>query len=411
MTYINSASLLQETYQLAVEASHQFYRPTMLLLQSQLADVLPPAERIPVLRDICEHHVDYLRAFNLPDSELGNIYLECLSLIHYNEIIARLMQKPSCQALLKDNNKDVALPKLEQFIYLQSLRDMDIAHYVTFVEAYALFCNKHDEHPVLAMPELSFAILQTRNCLGQLYAEDITEFCKHLYIAESVRLHELGLIKDNECMDIHTFDAAFRNRCFDEYIRLRLFSIKEEMDVDNDRLFPPTEQDYMNRLLVEESSAYNRIVGMEQFRGSEAYAREWYDGKPSVIKMSGYFIQYLQHRLTNPAPFASVPGTSATGASPLCSDASRPSSAPTSAFLWPDNYYTATATDEDKHTFEEFLRSFCSKKTKTISADVKNYLKAKAAAGIITRPGQIIDEYNLVKAFGYPYKDKAYYNA
>lgn len=45
-----------------------------------------------------------------------------------------------------------------------------------------------------------------------------------------------------------------------------------------------------------------------------------------------------------------------------------------------------------------------------MTADIKNYLKVKEDQGIIIRPKQINAEFEIVKLFGYPYKDKAYYN-
>lgn len=294
MASINPAELVRETYQCVVESSEKLYRPFMLLLHSQLADAMEPQERIAVLSDICDHHVDYLLPFNLPNSELGSIYLECKSLIHYNEILISLLEKPANRSTLQCN-KDLPRPKLEQYIYMQSLRDLDIRHYMAFIQAYALYCRKHQEHPDMFIPTLSFAMLQTWNCLDQMYSTDIISFCKHLYMGESVRQHEIGLLGDNECLNIRTLEVAFRNRCFDEYIRIRLKAIKTEMDADNDRLYPPTELDYMQELLHEDSCVYEREVGFEQFRGSQAYHDSYYIGRPDVLKMAGYFIQYLRN--------------------------------------------------------------------------------------------------------------------
>lgn len=78
-------------------------------------------------------------------------------------------------------------------------------------------------------------------------------------------------------------------------------------------------------------------------------------------------------------------------------------------YQWP--FYTAYATEEDKHTFEEFLRKLCSSNKKSLTRDIKDYLKSKVEAGIITRPSQQNTEFEILQQFGYPYGNKAYYAA
>lgn len=78
-------------------------------------------------------------------------------------------------------------------------------------------------------------------------------------------------------------------------------------------------------------------------------------------------------------------------------------------FLWP--LYTASATDDDKQTFEDYLRKLCASKKKSLTKDIKNYLKAKSDVRIISRPEQQNTEYDIIKRFGYPFGEKAYYAA
>lgn len=81
----------------------------------------------------------------------------------------------------------------------------------------------------------------------------------------------------------------------------------------------------------------------------------------------------------------------------------------TPVYAWP--YYTTKATDEDRHTFEDFLRSLCKSNKKSLTRDIKDYLKSKVDAGIITRPSQQNTEFEILQQFGYPYGNKAYYAA
>lgn len=78
-------------------------------------------------------------------------------------------------------------------------------------------------------------------------------------------------------------------------------------------------------------------------------------------------------------------------------------------YHWPT--YSSQATDEDKIIFENHLREICKIKKRSLSKDVKSYLKLKENDGIIIRPSQINTEYEYVKKFGYPYQESAYYSA
>lgn len=76
---------------------------------------------------------------------------------------------------------------------------------------------------------------------------------------------------------------------------------------------------------------------------------------------------------------------------------------------WP--YFTSKATEEDKHTFENFLLKLCSKEMKGISREIKNYLELKQKAGIIARPESAAIEIEALRLFGYKAPEKTYYNA
>lgn len=72
--------------------------------------------------------------------------------------------------------------------------------------------------------------------------------------------------------------------------------------------------------------------------------------------------------------------------------------------------YTAKATDEDKRIIEDFLRRTCAKKDKSMTAQIKKYLRLKQSDGLLVLPLQLQDEYDIVCQFGYSYKLKTYKN-
>lgn len=78
---------------------------------------------------------------------------------------------------------------------------------------------------------------------------------------------------------------------------------------------------------------------------------------------------------------------------------------------WPENYYELNVSDEEKNTFENHLYRLCNDKKKSLTKDVVNYLKLKENQNIIKRPEQINTEFEIIKGFGYPYKESAYYKA
>ena len=76
---------------------------------------------------------------------------------------------------------------------------------------------------------------------------------------------------------------------------------------------------------------------------------------------------------------------------------------------WP--YYTDKATNEDKRYFEKQLRKFCSSAKRSATKDLKNYLALKVLEGIIIRPTQTNDEWEILRLFGYNKAQKTYYNS
>lgn len=77
-------------------------------------------------------------------------------------------------------------------------------------------------------------------------------------------------------------------------------------------------------------------------------------------------------------------------------------------FLWPT--YTAKANEEDKRTFESYLRKLCASNKRSATAEIKAYLTLKEKQELIIRPKQINNEYDILMTLGYSKSSKAYYN-
>lgn len=76
---------------------------------------------------------------------------------------------------------------------------------------------------------------------------------------------------------------------------------------------------------------------------------------------------------------------------------------------WP--YYTEKANLKDKEFFEKQLRKLCTSTRRSATKDLKNYLALKVSEGIIIRPTQTNDEWEILKLFGYNKAQKTYYNS
>lgn len=80
---------------------------------------------------------------------------------------------------------------------------------------------------------------------------------------------------------------------------------------------------------------------------------------------------------------------------------------PDSPFLWPD--YRDSATDSQKHRFEEKLKQLIAAHKKDMTVQIKQWLHDNEH--VILRPRHTKTEYEYLKRFGYPRGQSAYYFA
>lgn len=146
-------------------------------------------------------------------------------------------------------------------------------------------------------PIIEYFLYSSRN-YNKLYFDNIYDFSRNLFLAESFRQYLVtGKMNTDAPLTFVDIKRKIRNACFDEYIRLRLAQIEAEMDDDNSLLLDPTIDDLYQELYNQESSVVNREQMFEDFRGSQAYHDRWYRGRPEVLQMIKYFIDYLNWKM------------------------------------------------------------------------------------------------------------------
>jgi len=72
--------------------------------------------------------------------------------------------------------------------------------------------------------------------------------------------------------------------------------------------------------------------------------------------------------------------------------------------------YTAKASPEDRQTIEDYLRRICTKAERSMTAQLKKYLRQKQKDGYLVLPLLIKDEWEIVCQFGYNKTLKTYQN-
>lgn len=148
-------------------------------------------------------------------------------------------------------------------------------------------------------PMIEYFLYSSRN-RDQLPFDNIYDFSRNLFLAESFRQYLVtGKMYTSEPMTFGDFKRRLRNACFEEYIRLRLEQIREELDDDNWQLLDPTDEDCFEELYKREKSVYDRETMFEDFRGSQAYRERYFRGRPEVLNMMEYFMKYLEWKMEN----------------------------------------------------------------------------------------------------------------
>lgn len=148
-------------------------------------------------------------------------------------------------------------------------------------------------------PMIEYFLYSSRN-RDQMPFENIYDFSRNLFLAESFRQYlTTGKMYTSAPLGFADIKRKLRNACFEEYIRLRIAQIEAEMEDDNLLLLDPTTEDYYQELYQQERSVVDREEMFESFRGSQAYSARYYRGRPEVLQMIQYFMEYLNWKMQN----------------------------------------------------------------------------------------------------------------
>lgn len=282
--------LLQTAYTWSKDTTLEVRYPVIYNLQNMLSQWTDYNTRIAALEDICKHHVEYLRPLGVPDQVCASIYLDCNSLICYNKALVQLLKQKSNQHVIAVN-QDMNKLDLEGYIYTYSLCDLDISYFLAYAEG---ICH-YDSHAEKDFNfQLHMPVLQVGNFIRTLNFTDCFNFCHHIYKGEFERRRRTFLWRKGDSYTIRDFDINLRNRCFNEYIRLRRLIIKDQMDHDNMLVHVPKEQDYLTCFYHTELQVLNQQLNYIPSIDESTNSSHNFPEREDVLSMAKIFIQYLK---------------------------------------------------------------------------------------------------------------------
>lgn len=265
----------------------------MYWLLDNLTDIHIRDYRIDALLTIIENIPAYLQEVEAPDDVQSRYKQDCKNLLHYFRQINYIIPYFDEAGHYWNEHRDDDQLDVETYLYFRFLDQLDdLKEYIAFSQAHyvAIRDKTHRFIPTIVAA-------QSEQYRDKLEVEDIISFCSSLYMAETTRQKFIaGWEKPLPRLTIDDIDWELRNRCFDFYIEQRIQDIRTNLRTDNRRLHGPSTQECYACLMESEQQAYNRLKGLEHFRGSAAYAREWKQGTPDNLAMTELFLQYLEEK-------------------------------------------------------------------------------------------------------------------
>lgn len=266
----------------------------MYWMQESLTDIKIRDYRVDALHTILENLPAYLQELEAPDDVQNRYKQDCMNLLHYFRQINYIVPYFDEAGRYWNEHRDDDQLDVETYLYFRFLDQIDdLKEYLAFSQAHyvAIHAKTHSFIP-------NIVAAQSEPYWDKLVTEDIIGFCSSLYMAETTRQKFLhGWKNPYPALTIDSFPLRLRNRCFDYYIQYRKKEVMDELLSSNRRLHEPNELECLQTLMDEEQQSYNRLKGMEQFRGSEAFARVWKAGTPDILAMADFFLQYLAEKL------------------------------------------------------------------------------------------------------------------
>ena len=227
-----------------------------------------------------------------PTLEASNAFcadVQCLKHIYYNLRGMVILQGAQLPQLYNDVEGGKALNEIALLWSDKTATGKDL---VALASEIHKTVSAGDKDPLI-----EYFLYSSRN-YNQLPFDNIYIFSQRLFLAESFRQYLIsGKMYTAAPITFGDFKRKLRNACFEEYIRLRLEQIREELDDDNWQLLDPTDEDCFEELYKREKSVYDRETMFEDFRGSQAYRERYFRGRPEVLNMMKYFMDYLKWKM------------------------------------------------------------------------------------------------------------------
>lgn len=229
-----------------------------------------------------------------PTKEESNAFcadVQCLKQIYYNLRGMVVLQGAQMPKMYDDVEGGKALNEMALLWSDQAVGGKDLVALAS--EIHKTVCAGDKD------PLIEYFLYSCRN-YNQLPFENIYDFSRNLFLAESFRQYLVsGKMYTAAPMTFGDFKRKLRNACFEEYIRLRVEQIREELDEDNWQLLDPTDEECYEELYKQEASIFDRETMFEDFRGSQAYRERYFRGRPEVLNMMKYFMDYLSWKMEN----------------------------------------------------------------------------------------------------------------
>lgn len=229
-----------------------------------------------------------------PTLEASNAFcagVQCLKHIYYNLRGMVILQGAQLPQLYNDVEGGKALNEIALLWSDKTVTGKDL---VALASEIHKTVSAGDKDPLI-----EYFLYSSRN-YNQLPFDNIYIFSQSLFLAESFRQYLIsGKMYTAAPITFGDFKRKLRNACFEEYIRLRIEQIREELDNDNWQLLDPTDKECYEKLYKQEASIFDRETMFENFKGSIAYSDRYYRGRPEVLNMMKYFMDYLKWKMEN----------------------------------------------------------------------------------------------------------------
>lgn len=266
------------------------YTETITWLWTFLSIVKNASTRIDILHEIKAIAPQCYDNF----MQVGYLVDDCDSLIYINRRVIAVNLNNNIRVRKTWSDDKAILNDLAFILHDQAVEPKDLVAIAERVHRTLQFGNNEG---------LLETILKSNRLIGETSMDNIVEFVKNLYIAESLRQTvNDGFMFYMELPKLKTFDRKLRKACFDLYIESSVKRIEKKLDNDTSRIDDPDELECYQYLLEQEKTLLNNPDYLEAFTETPVYDGLWYPGKEMIEEMITSFIPYLEKKIAAMQP-------------------------------------------------------------------------------------------------------------